>query len=100
KRIHLLKRGIFRRSPLSGQCLLDIAKAALEFGIRSSQCRFRVNAQMAGKIADHEQKIAKLLLHAAEVACLVNLMAQLGDLFIELGEYRPDLIPIEPDTRG
>src|SRR4029077_11753729 len=78
---------------------LHAAKPPLEFGVRTSRGRFRVDAETACEIGDGEEKIADLV-HDGGLAAGVEGCLAFRKLFAQFREDRLRRLPIEADARG
>src|SRR5687767_10022859 len=86
-------------------------EAAHELLVRSAQCRFRIDVEVARDVGHNEQEITELLLDlgARLGACVADATARIGgkrdllelpDLFLQLLEHRCEGRPVETDFGG
>src|SRR6185437_4299108 len=76
------------------------AETVLELARGAAQRLFRVDAQVAREIDHREQQIAELVLDARLFGLALDLVAQLVELLVDLGEHRRRVLPVEADARG
>ena len=99
QRVHLGERGVFERAALGRQRALDIAKAALEFGVGAAQRHFRIGVDMARQIDQREQQIAGLVREFVRVAAVERRLDLVGFL-ADLVQHRARIVPVEADGGG
>ena len=76
-----------------------MGEAALEFRVGGAQRRLGLDLEMAGEVHRGEQEVADLVARACPWAA-ADFGLDLGDLLAQLGEDRPDVVPVEADLAG
>src|SRR6516225_1372773 len=99
KRLELVEAHRYHVAPRASGIGLHAAKPALEFGVRASRGRFRIDPEAACQIGHGENEIADLIADGVLTAAVEGCLA-FGELFPQLRENRPRRLPIEADARG
>ena len=81
-----------------GQARLDVAKAALEFVVGSTQRRLGIDPAMSGEVGDGEQDVAQLVCDPSLVdGAGGQLGAEFAQFFLDFVDDRAGLFPVEAD---